>query len=168
MRAALKTLLNISLLSGRPQDLPASHALLVLAMIAALTANYLVDAVHPTTLTRVQFALAETVLLGFTVWVVLVTRRRPHRWPQTMIALYGSSVVVNIAAWPIVNWLLQLQAAGVVLLLGLVLTAWFIAIMARVLHFALDLSLGVGVLIAVLALLVNGAVLLSLFPPALA
>lgn len=165
MRVVFKTLLDISLLSGRPQDLPASNSLLALILVSALVVNYFVDAAHIAVTTRFQFALAEIVLLGFTTWVVLAIRQRPHRWRQTVIALYGSSTVVNIATWPIVAWLMQAQAASAVLLLGLVVTAWFIAIMARILHFALDLSLSISVLISVVALLVNGTILLSLFPP---
>lgn len=167
MRAALKTLLDISLLSGRPQDLPASSTLFLLSLGGALAANYFVDAAHTSAAVRFQFAVGETVLLGFAVWVALAARRRPQRWWQTMTALYGGSIVVNIATWPIVNWLLQAQATGVVLILGVAVTVWFVAIMTRILHFALDLSLGICVLISVMALLINGTVLLSLFPPQL-
>lgn len=165
MRAALKTLFDISLLSGRPQDLPASHTLLALTLAGALASNYLVDAAYAAALTRFQFAVAEVALLGFTIWIILAVRQRPHRWRQTMIALYGSSTVVNIAAWPIVSWMPQAQSSGVALLLGLVVSIWFIAILARILRFALDASLGLGVLAAVLTLFVDRAVLFSFFPP---
>src|SRR5216684_3432630 len=144
MLAVLKIFFDISLLSGKPQDLPASNTLLWLTALSAVGANYVADGVHTDWFVRLLFALGETTLLGFVVWVALAIRHYSERWPQTMMALYASSVFVNITTWPIVLWLTNAPASDWPIIVGLAITVWFIAIMTRVLHYALTLQVGLS------------------------
>jgi len=163
MLAVLKIFLDISLLSGKPQDLPASNTLLWLTALSAVGANYAVDSLHTDWFVRLLFALAETTLLGFVVWVALAIRHYSERWPQTMMALYASSVFVNVATWPVILWLTNGQTSVWPLIIGLAITVWFVAIMARVLHYALALPVALSTLVSVACLMTSGLVLIKLF-----
>ncbi len=163
MLAVLKIFLDISLLSGKPQDLPASNTLLWLTALSAAGTNYIADGVHPDLFVRLLFALAETVLLGLVVWVALVIRHYPERWPQTMMALYASSVFVNITTWPVILWLTNAPASDWPIIVGLAITVWFIAIMARVLHYALTLPVALSTLVSLACLMTTGLILIKLF-----
>ena len=162
-KGVLRTILQISLLTGRPQDLPASYRLLGLAALCSFALNYIVDQAHPDAFVRVRFALLETVLLGATVWAALAIRRYPNRWLQTMTALYAASALVNFFTLPVTGWLLYSHGPAPVLA-ALALTAWFIAIMTNVLHHALSTSIALSALITIGLLMAAGFVLLALFP----
>lgn len=166
MQALFKTFLAIAVLSGRPQDLPASRTLLGWAALVSVWSNYIVDSAHEQPGARLLFALVQTLLLGGWVWVALLVRNHPERWTQTMTALYGAAAVLNLLAWPLLG-LLQTEgmaAGSVPLFFALIMTLWFLAIMTRVLHHALELShwgtgpLSFGILVA------NGWILINLFP----
>ncbi len=163
MLAVLKVFLEISLLSGKPQDLPAQNSLLWLTAATAVGSNYLTDSVHTDIVSRLLFALAETALLGLAVWVALAIRHYPARWPQTMMALYASSTFINIITWPLTFWLTNAPEPAWPLLIGLAITAWFVAIMARVLHHALMLPMALSTLVSLACLVSSGLILIKLF-----
>ncbi len=166
MQALFKTFLAIAVLTGRPQDLPASRTLLGWAALVSVWSNYMVDSAHDQPGARLLFALVQTVLLGGWVWVALLARNHPERWTQTMTALYGAAALLNLLAWPLLG-LLQTEgvaAGSVPLFFALAMTLWFLAIMTQVLHHALMLpllgsgALSFGILVA------NGWILMNLFP----
>lgn len=161
----LWTLLSIVFMSGRPQDLPASRRITgSLAVLSVLT-GYLVDRAHDDDITRLLFAFTQTLLLGAWVWIALYVRGYPSRWRQTMSALYGGALFLNLITWPLFAWL-EASETGTPLPLffALVLTLWFLAIMTQVLHHALVLPGVLSGLVSFALLVINGWILVSLFP----
>ena len=152
-------------MSGRPQDLPASRAVVAaLALVSVLT-GYLVDRAHDDETLRLFFALTQTLLLGAWVWLALYVRGYPDRWYQTMSALYGSALFLNLVTWPLFSWLEATQSGTPLpLFFALVMTLWFLAIMTLVLRHALVLPAIVSGLVSFGLLVINGWILVSLFP----
>ncbi len=162
MRALLRLFLDIALLSGRPQDLPASRALPVVTGVLALATNYAVDTGFAHNLQRLGFAAAQTLILGAWVGLFLAIRRFWVRYGQTMTAVYGSNVVVNLVTWPLA------LAHGIGPLgseiLAIALAVWFVAIVTKILWHALELSLPLSALLTVTGTFASGWILISLFP----
>jgi hypothetical protein len=163
----VNTLFAIVFLSGRPQDLPTSRTLLGVLAALSVAVGYAIDGLHANDQTvRLLFATAQTVLLGVWIWLALFVRGYPERWLQTMSALYAANVILNLLAWPISAFLQRATAVPQALpLVFLILTGfWFLAIMTQVLREALVMPTPVSALVSFGLLILNGWVLLGLFP----
>lgn len=162
MRALLGLFLDIGFLAGRPQDLPASRTLpLVTAFLAFLT-NYAVDTGFAQNGQRLGFALAQTSLLGAWVGLLLAFRRLWLRYGQTMTAVYGSNVLINLITWPL-SFGRGFGALGSEIL-AIVLAVWFAAIITKILWHALELPLVLSALVTVTGIFVSGWILITIFP----
>lgn len=160
-----RQLLAVVFLSGRPQDLPASRSVLATLAVLSVVTGYLVDRAHDDEAMRLLFALTQTVLLGAWVWLALYVRGYPARWIQTMSALYGSALFLNLVTWPLFVWLEASQSGTPLpLFFALVMTLWFLAIMTQVLRHALVLPAVLSALVSFGLLVINGWILVSLFP----
>lgn len=167
MSATMKILLDICLLRGQPQDLPASKNLVAVTALLSIVGHYALDQLHQDAFARLVFAAAQTALLGAIVWTLLKLRGYPERWLQTVTALFTANIVADIITW--------LMAAGALgpdasepqpwLTAFIMATAiWFLAIMAHVLRHALAISLGLAVLASLGCALASGLALMALFP----
>lgn len=165
MFAIIKTWVEISLLSGKPQDLPASKVLLGIIALVEIAASFSVDTAHPHPGVRLAAASAQSAFLAGTVWAALSWRRHPERWLQTMTALYGSGVIVTLVAWTALRGLNVPQdtQSGLFILIAWVITLWALAITSRVLRTALEVSLGTAISIALAYGLVGGLLMIA-FP----
>ena len=161
----IKTWVEISLLSGKPQDLPASKALLALIAMVEVAASFSVDTAHPHPGVRLAAALTQSAFLAGTVWAALSWRRHPERWLQTLTALYGSGVIVTLVAWAALRGLNVSQDAqsGPFILVAWVITLWALAIMSRVLRTALEVPLGTAILITIAYGIIGGLLMIA-FP----
>lgn len=162
MRALLKLFLDIGFLSGRPQDLPASRALLALAAVSALLTNYLVDTGFSHNIQRLGFATTQTSLLGLWVGFFIAIRRFWVRYGQTMTAIYGSNVLINLITWPL-SFGHGFGATGSEIL-AIALAIWFAAIVTKILWHALELPLVLSALMTLTGIFVSGWILITLFP----
>lgn len=163
----LKTWVEISLLSGKPQDLPASKVLLGLIAVVEIAASYSVDTAHPAPGVRLAAAMTQSLFLAATIWAALSWRRHRERWLQTMTALYGSGVIVTFVAWAALRGLNVPQDAqsGPFILVAWVITLWALAIMSRVLRSALEVPLATAIMITLAYGLVGGLLMIA-FPMA--
>ncbi|MBI5612276.1 MAG: hypothetical protein HY942_04275 [Gammaproteobacteria bacterium] len=167
MSATLKTLLDICLLRGRPQDLPASKNLVAVTALLSIAGHFTLDQLHQDAFARLTFAAAQTALLGAVVWALLKLRGYPERWLQTVTALFFANIVADIVTWLAAAHALGPEAsAPEPWVTGFVLATaiWFIAIMAQVLRHALAVSLGLAVLASLGCALASGLALMALFP----
>ena len=162
MRALLRLFLNIGFLSGRPQDLPASRSLPLLAGVLAFLTNYAVDTGFAQNGLRFDFALTQTSLLGIWIAILLGVRRMWVRYGQTIAAVYGSNVLINLVTWPL-SLGRGFGAVGSEVL-AIVLAVWFVAIITKILWHALELPLPLSALMSVTGIFVSGWILITLFP----
>lgn len=167
MSATLKILLDICLLRGQPQDLPASKNLVAVTAALSIAGHFALDQLHQDAFARLAFAAAQTALLGAAVWVLLKLRGYPERWLQTAAALFTANIVADV-----ITWLVAANALGPdagepepwLTTLVLAIAIWFIAIMAQVLRHALAIPLALAVLASLGCALASGLALMALFP----
>ena len=167
MYALVNPFVQIALLRGKPQDLPASSLLLKLA----LSAHVLLGVLMFTTRLALPQALlgaVSTALMCALTASLLFAHRRSARIVQTLTAMAGSDVVVGIAALPVTSWLHGTGdgAAASVLpgLLFLLLVVWNLVVAGHVLRHALSSPLPLGVVLALVLYMVSVNVLNALFP----
>jgi hypothetical protein len=151
-----KTLLDLCLLRGQPQDLPASANLLYLGAAFSIGVDYMIETGHAPGLVRLGSAVAQAAIFGGIIYGILRLRGVPERFTQSMSALYFANGVVSLAAWPVLT---QVLAAGVdhaqswhVLFMAGI-SIWFIAILANVLRHALNFPLGRSVAVSLMCVL---------------
>ncbi len=165
--SAIRTLIDICLLRGKPQDLPADRSLLWQTALLSIASNFAIDNLHPTVTMRFLFASMQTVLLGAVVWGALRLRGFPQRWVQTIAPLYAAGALINLLAWPLFSLLVvpnTPSSGSWAMMLAVSMTAWFLAVMTNVMHHALELPLGRSALVSIACLMFSGLLLLMLFP----
>jgi heme/copper-type cytochrome/quinol oxidase subunit 3 len=168
----LRLLIDICLLRGKAQDLPAAVALVVLTALAGILVDYLSLPERGFHVGRLLFVVSQTVLFGAGLWLVLKLRGFPARWTQTVTALYAANAAFSLLLLPFLPALAETltrgqdSALGWQMYLVLAVSGWFVAVMARVLREAMESSL-LAAFVATLALIfavrVAGLALAPLF-----
>ena len=152
-------IIDIALLRRGPQDVPASLAFTLGALAAYAGSGMLVQlqiAPEMAPLPPVLFEVGLTVVLtGLVLWY----RGVLARLPQTLSALAGTGTLITLCGLPVIR-LLQagdpgsaLAMSGVVLWLGLV--CWSLLVSAHILRLALDVSLNIGLVLAMVFLVLS-------------
>ena len=111
---------------------------------------------------RLGFAVAQTSLLGLWIAAFIAIRRLWVRYAQTMTAVYGSNVLINLVTWPL-SFGHGFGALGSEIL-AIVLAVWFTAIVTKILWHALELPLPLSALMTLTGIFVSGWILITLFP----
>ena len=162
MRALLNLFIDICLFRKGPQDLPHSTALLKLCLLAYCVSGWiilLIDFDQLSVFSALLMIVFDLALLACLCYGVLYILGYSERFIQTLTALTGVSVLVQIIATPIVLWAerewAEQQATGqgnpeAPILLHFMLLGWTIAVMAHILQQAFSTSRGLGVLYAIL------------------
>lgn len=162
MNDILISLANLLRLRSGPQDLPASWPLVILLLSAYLVQNLVtgqqLEDDNAAAKSMVAIGLQVVVLTGLLVW-----RRCPERFSQTLSALVGVGIFFNMVTWalltqsdPTVNQpLLALCWFGVFI--------WSLFVDANIYRNALSVPLPVGMLITVLTLAASYVLIEMLF-----
>lgn len=159
---------SICLLRRNPQDLPASKLLLQVTFFGyALSAGLLF-------LDRLQWGaavaagLTETSLLAALTLLVLWVNDHPARATQTISALLGTGILLNLFSMPLFFWLHYLDAqninGGFPALLILALSFWSFAISAHIFRHALSSGFGIGLGISFIISIIISVTLYQFFP----
>lgn len=167
MIQVLRSLIDIALLRRDPGELPASIVLLVLtgacyAATSALQSFMLHGGDRLFARTALDLGLALALF-----WVLLAVTRRGHRYRQTMIAVFGTSVIMT----PFVVGLLLLQQpalsnyaikwlawAGSVAVI-----VWYTLVVGHILRSALEIGFVTSIAIALTWLIAGDALLRRVF-----
>ena len=168
----IKPFWAICLLRLAPQDLPVSHLLLGVTLTVNLVCRTAVATVHFPFNSAVLVALANLVVVFLIVVALLQQAGKSQRIVQTVTALAGAGILLNIIALPITVAIVGARARGAdsagaeLLLLGL--RCWNWAIVAHVMRHALSVRFATGAAIAFMLIVVTYLVLSAMFPnPAL-
>jgi hypothetical protein len=170
MLSLVRFFVQLCFLRARPQDLPASQALLgLVAAVNVLIGTLLVSPALGNPFTALQASLLDTAILAGFVWLLLRFRSHPGRFVQAATAAIGVSAVIAAASLPL-QWMLPTDTAGgvtaaaeTVSLALLLLIVWLQVALGHVLRHALDTSLMLGIGLAFLYAVVSGAIIQSLF-----
>lgn len=169
MLSLIRFFFLLCLLRNRPQDLPASQALLmVVAAVNIVIGTIVVTPALGSPFTALLASLLDTaMLLGF-VWLLLRFRDHPGRFLQTATAAVGVSAVIAILSLPL-QWTISSGAntasptPETATQLFLLLILWLQVALGHVLRHALGVNLLLGVGLAFLYAMVSGVVVQSLF-----
>lgn len=143
----LKIILDICLLRGRTQDLPASMNLVWLTAAVSVTVNALSMPERATDLVQLLFISTQAALFGVVVWFLLLLRGFPTRWMQTVTALFAVEavfIILVLPLWPTLREMLEMIRQGLEVKPNwetyafIALGGWFLLITARVLREATE------------------------------
>ena len=168
----LKIIVDICLLRGRPQDLPASWNLFWLTVLAVVATSYTsVVSIDGSSLGNLFHVILHETIFGAVVWTVLKVRGRPERWLQSIAALYAVKALFSLITLPFMPQVAEaakhaFEAVqqgnpapfGWELLFVFAVTIWHLLAMSQVMRHAAEVSFGLGVLISFLALVAAGMV----------
>lgn len=168
----LKTILDICLLRGRAQDLPAAMGWVWLTGLTSVLVNSLGMPGQNVDIPQVLFIASQAALFGAVVALLLRLRGFPARWMQTMTALYAVDTVFSLLLLPLLPALVEMLKQGAEVKPGwegfalLFLSGWMLLIIARVLREATEWPLPLAFLAGLTSLLavrMMGLLLVSLF-----
>ena len=153
MKLLLNLFIDICLLRAKPQDVPASSTLMLLALFAAIVSGVpgivgLVGGLAP----ALMIGLLDVVLILVVLRIFLSMMGLSSRLVQTATALFGTGVIINLLFLPVL-WLLDVSTEYSVsqflgALLYFALLVWSLVIMGYILRHSFNLQLSSGVLIA--------------------
>jgi hypothetical protein len=169
MKELVRLFVQIALMRKGPEDLPAS----VTVLIATAAGYFLVNCVVSAVLPPIQGAwfgqLVVDVLFTFAWYALLLTiLRRAERFVQTTTAVFGFQIVLSPLQIASV-WLIRQSAAAdawrfPIVITGLAIVVWMVAVNARVLKAALEWAMPACVALVILQILGGQALLVWLFP----
>ena len=158
MKRLIQTLLRIMMLSAGPQDLPYSPAVLLMTLVAYVITGLVILApgTDGFSTTLLLMAMDVIVLTGF-CYFLLYTRSRLPRLLQTITAMAGVGVLFQLLAYPLIlmldNNAASQQGSAVGSLLYFVLISWQLAAVAHIFKQALDMAIGLTLMLSVAYLL---------------
>ncbi len=155
MQSFLGTLLQLCMVRGKPQDLPASSQFLVVAMIAYVVTNLIPSFGHDSFGRLVMLSGAEAFATLGVLWVFLRVSQKSPRFTQAAIAIFGALALAQLITAPFTaSFASSFQNSEGGLVIGpdapliplLLLGIWFIAIMANILRHTFETTLFKAVL----------------------
>lgn len=156
----IKIFVDLCVFQAKPQDLPASKALAVLAGVATIITYVVAHQASGQGEGIFGFAVAQVAIFAFTIWAVLKIKKVPERFPQTISAIFGVSSLIQLVAWPILGWLSKASGtpgAGLPVLMIMGLSVWVLAVSVYVMKHALEIGIGQSLLVTL------GCQMLTLF-----
>lgn len=172
MSRLLRRYFDICLLRAGPQDLPASPFLLGLSLAAYFVVGVIISLQNLDVLAAASLVIVDTALLAALLFALLWVRQFSNRYLQTLTALLGAGVILELVAWPVLAW--QQQAiAGDTITTGLMVASlllwiwlfWNLMVIGHILRHALSTLLPIGVVLGLLYMFISFSVSRILFFP---
>ena len=163
--------LQICLFRGGPQDVPASHGLMGIALLIYMLLGVVLSSLEFSWIASIGRIALDTLLMALVVWSLLAWRNHRGRFVQTFSALLGTGAILSLIAWPIMLWLFAAgeqdgqAGAAVPAMLWLVIVFWSLGITGHIFRHALNISFPLGTLIAVLYVIMAIYLLNAIFVP---
>lgn len=142
---------RILLLREPPHTVPFSHPLMGCVLLLHLLSGIVLLSIGLPLDGALLSAALSTLLLVAASWLLLTLFRRGARVVQSVTALAGAELLLNIIGLPVNYWFVAVEKsnAGPPALLMVVLLGWNVALIAHVWRHALDVSKLQGVLYAI-------------------
>ncbi len=153
MTEILSYFVRLCLFRNGPQDAPGTEQALVAAGALTAISHALTNNTYDTLTTRMIIAVAQVVVFGAVVWLVLKVKNLEPRWRQTLTALFGAAALFQFVSWPLIaSFDPGAEATSGLpepLWLHVVIGVWYLAVMAHIFRHALETSIGRGLAAAV-------------------
>ncbi|OUD13850.1 hypothetical protein [Thioflexithrix psekupsensis] len=135
-----------------PQDLPAAGVLLGLVAILHWIVNTFLFLSQTPALRAVGLSGLEAVGLMVLMYGLLWFLGKTARFVQTATAFFGCALIIEGMNLPFVYWFVQAQRdeadISLPLLVILGLTIWLLVVYGHILRHALNVSMGMGIMLA--------------------
>ncbi len=154
-------LIGIFLLRFGPQDLPSSGGLLALLIAAYMILTLITIHLGSMDFEPVPLVLLSVVLALGLSWIVLRLAGKTARWVQTITALFGAAVIFRLLNMPLVM-VGDNGAPALLEIFALMLFFWSFAVDGHIYRHALELTLSMGIAVAVVLFAVSYFVLFSM------
>ena len=167
MKALINYFFNLCLLRAKPQDLPASQALLVvISIFNILVGLLLIGDMRPRFTLALFESLFDTMLMLGVLWLMLTLRNLQARFLQTATALVGSGLLLGLIALP----LFVLSGSGqtesdpsLVSLLLFALVMWSMVVLGHILRHTFNLPMPLAIGFGLLYTFFSYAVMANIF-----
>ena len=112
--------------------------------------------------------LIDAILMLAALWLLLRWRRWLPRLPQAATALFGSNTLLSLVSFPVHIMAgpdpEKQTAAGLILLLFLLLMTWVLVVMGHILRHTLETTMANGILLAMGYALLSVLLVRYIFP----
>ncbi len=164
MTGLLNSLSQIALLRKDPSGLPSSTASVVLIVLLYAAVDVVVLRLDTNYRVLARTAVDVTFALGFFAGLLGLTGRL-HRFPQTVIAVFGSYVLLSpvLIGLFLVGSPAETGAAPFLKAVSALVVIWFLLIIGHVLRAALDTGLVTGFALAVAWMFASFAISQAIF-----
>lgn len=146
-----RRLISICLFNHGPQDLPASWNLLLTAIAADIAISYPATVAYTGASQAGTQVIISTILVALLLYGTLYAWGYGQRFVQTATAVFGTDLLITLLALPIA--LTAAPGERTALVLGdvaiLMLSLWTIGVLGHILRYALSVTFGIGVVLAV-------------------
>ena len=141
----ISTIFSIAIFREKAQNLVASNQLMLMCLLAAITAGFINRQLSSENGASLALAIAESVLYSGFVLIVLTLHRKPERFVQTISAILGTNAIIQLIALPLFASSGQITAdlaetSGTILFALLLVGGWSFAVSVSVLKEALELN----------------------------
>ena len=147
----LMNLARMLLLRSGPQHLPASWPLMIFLLSVYLVQNLVtgqqLEDPNAAAKSLLAICLQVVVLTGLLIW-----RKHPERFAQTMSALAAMGVIFNGITWVLLNMSDPTSNQPVLALIWFAVFIWSLFIDAHIYRNALSVPFAIGMLVTVLIL----------------
>jgi len=147
-----------------------SNALLAITLLAnLLLAMCMLSDVYGNASRALLAGLVDNLFLLLVLWLLLLWKNMKSRFVQTATALFGTSLLLGLILVPL-RTLIGPQtaeptsAAVLAGLASLLVLIWFLVIMGHILRHAVEVSLGKGIVMAVIVFVVSNRLMEMLVP----
>lgn len=151
MNGMLVSLARMLRLRSGPQDLPASWPLMIFLLSAYLVQNLVtgqqVQDPNAAAKSLLAICLQVAVLTGLLIW-----RKHPERFAQTMSALAAMGVFFNAVTWFLLSMSDPAQNQPILALVWFAVFIWSLFVDANIYRNALSVPFAIGMLVTVLIL----------------
>ena len=138
-------------LRGGPQNLPASWPLMIILLSVYLVQNLVtgqqLEDQHAAAKSLLAICLQVVVLTGLLVW-----RKHPERFAQTMSALAAMGIFFNVITWALLSMSDPTSNQPILALIWFAVFIWSLFIDAHIYRNSLSVPLAIGMLVTVLIL----------------
>ena len=154
------------LLRRGPQDAPASTALLFMVLVVNLVISSIgVSDIIPGP-QAVAAAIVDAVIIIFLLLLVLKLKNRGERFIQTATATFGTGALLGMLALPL-QLAVSSDSAGndsqMIAIFYLILLVWIQVVIGHILRHAINVSLSLGIGLALVYSVLSGVLIQSLF-----
>jgi hypothetical protein len=162
MNGMLLNLAQIMRLRGGPQNLPASWPLMIFLLTAYLVQNLItgqqLEDPHAAAKSLLAVSLQIAVLSGLLIW-----RKHPERFAQTMSTLAAVGIFFNMITWALLSLSDPASNQPVLAMVWFAVFIWSLFVDAHIYRNSLSVPFAIGMLVTVLILAASYVVIEMFF-----